>query len=72
MPESLLAQDEACNFIKKETLAQMFSRKICKIVNNTFVKHFRWLLLNRYTRYTDSIATDFYLIQTASNCSNIK
>ena len=29
-------QDSACNFIKKETLAQVFSSKFCKISKNTF------------------------------------
>ena len=28
---------EACNFIKKETLAQVFSCKFCETVKNTFV-----------------------------------
>ena len=27
---------KACNFIKKETLAQVFSGEFCKISNNTF------------------------------------
>ena len=27
---------EACNFVKKETLAQVFSRELCKIFKNTF------------------------------------
>ena len=27
---------EACNFIKKETLAQMFSCEFCEISKNTF------------------------------------
>ena len=29
-------QAEACNFIKKETLAQVFSCQFCKISKNTF------------------------------------
>ena len=29
-------QAEACNFIKKETLAQVFSCKFCEISKNTF------------------------------------
>ena len=29
-------QAEACNFIKKETLAQVFSWEFCKISKNTF------------------------------------
>ena len=37
---------ETCNFIKKETLAQVFSCEFCKIVKNTFLaEHLRWLLL---------------------------
>ena len=30
------AKPEACNFIKKETLAQMFSCEFCQISKNTF------------------------------------
>ena len=29
-------QAEGCNFIKKETLAQVFSREFCEIFKNTF------------------------------------
>ena len=29
--------DKACNFIKKETLAQMFSCEFCKISKNAFL-----------------------------------
>ena len=29
----------ACNFIKKETLAQVFSREFCKISQNTFLQN---------------------------------
>ena len=29
-------QAEACNFIKKETLAQVFSCAFCEILKNTF------------------------------------
>ena len=37
---------EACNFIKNETLAQVFSCEFCVISNNTFfIEHLRWLLL---------------------------
>ena len=35
-------QAKACNFIKKETLAQLFSREFCEISKNTaFTEHFR-------------------------------
>ena len=39
MPESFFKQScrpEACIFIKKETLAQVFSCKFCEISKNTF------------------------------------
>ena len=33
---------EACNFIKKETLTQVFSRKCCEISKNTFFTEHLW------------------------------
>ena len=40
---------QACNFIKKETLAQVFSCECCEISKNTFLpfftEHLWWLLL---------------------------
>ena len=37
---------QACNFIKKQTLAQVLSCELCEISKNTFFKeHLRWLLL---------------------------
>ena len=36
---------EACNFIKKETLAQVFSCEFCKISKNTFFIEHLWRLL---------------------------
>ena len=41
MPEPLFNKDaglrpEACKFIKKETLAQVFSCEFCEILKNTF------------------------------------
>ena len=52
LPErfSFIKRPEACNFIKKETLAQVFSCEFCKISKNTFfTEHLRWLLLHSYT-----------------------
>ena len=38
---------QACNFIKNETLAQVFSCEFCQISKSTFFhEHLRWLLLN--------------------------
>ena len=33
----ILQNSQACNFIKKETLAQVFSREFCEISENTFL-----------------------------------
>ena len=33
---------EACNFIKKETLGQVFSREFCEIPKNTFFTEHLW------------------------------
>ena len=33
---SLLAELQACNFVKRETLAHVFSCKFCEISKNTF------------------------------------
>ena len=39
-------QTETCNFIKKETLAQVFAWEFCEIFKNTFfIEHLQWLLL---------------------------
>ena len=47
--ENTCARDflpEACNFIKKESLAQVFSCEFCEISKNTFfIEHLWWLLL---------------------------
>ena len=44
-----------CNFIKKETLAQVFSCKLCEISKKTFfIEHFWWLLLNGDINYKKS------------------
>ena len=38
---------QACNFIKNETLAQVFSCEFCEISKNTFfIEHLWWLLLH--------------------------
>ena len=36
MSSLYLTRYQACNFIKKETLAQVFSCEFCKIFKNTF------------------------------------
>ena len=72
MPESLFQKScrpEACNFIKKETLAQVFSCEFCEISTNTFFTEHLWttafliqpvtlflleMLINKKTRHFDS------------------
>ena len=45
----------ACNFIKKETLTQVFSCEFCEISKHTFFTEHRWLLL--YFVSSDCIVT---------------
>ena len=43
MPESLLIKlQAACNFNKKETLAQVFSSEFCEISKNIFFTEHLW------------------------------
>ena len=47
VPGSLFAMPQACNFIKKETLAQVFSCEFSEIFKSTFfIEHLWWLLLS--------------------------
>ena len=39
---------EACNFIKKETLAQVVSCEFCEISKNTFVTQHLWKTASDY------------------------
>ena len=40
---------EACNFIKKETLAQVFSCEFCEISKNTFFTEHLWTTASVWT-----------------------
>ena len=41
-----IVSGKACNFIKNEALAQVFSCEFCEISKNTFfIEHLWWLLL---------------------------
>ena len=42
VPESLFSESDACNFIKKETLAQVFACEFCEIYKNTFFAEHLW------------------------------
>ena len=37
VPDSPSCRPEVCNFVKKETLAQLFSCEFCEISKNTFL-----------------------------------
>ena len=41
---------KTCNYIKKETLAQVFTFEICEISKNTFITEHLWWLLLKYQR----------------------
>ena len=41
----------ACNFIKKETLAQVFSCDICEISKNTFFTEHLWTTASKYSTF---------------------
>ena len=49
----LINLQAACNFIKKETLAQVFSCEFCKISKKTFLTE--WLLLDNRLKINHSL-----------------
>ena len=55
----LKLQDSVCNFIKKETLAQVFSCEFCEISKNTYFTEHVWT--------TASIYGNFYSFQSSGN-----
>ena len=40
----------SCNFLKQETLAQLFSCNYCEIFNNTFFAEYIWLSATEYCK----------------------
>ena len=46
--------EEACNFIKKETLAQVFSCEFCEISKNTFFTEHLWAAASKTIPWTSS------------------
>ena len=45
-------QDEACNFIEKETLAQVFFYEFCEISKNTFFTEHLWTIASANSKRT--------------------
>ena len=83
MCQSLLFNKVACNFIKKETLSQVFFCQLCEVFKNKFfIEHFRWLLLevvtkdiNKLKHFKEEINTVERLEKTCiqyNNSSNVK
>ena len=66
---------EACNFIKKETLAQVFSCEFCEIFKNMYFEdHLRkaaswslWFSLITLKILVDALSYLFYVIRVLSN-----
>ena len=44
---SFLIKLQACNFIKKETLTQVFSCEFCEIFKNTFFTEHLWTIASK-------------------------
>ena len=60
MPEFLFLiklQAEACNFIKKETLAQVSPCGFCEISKNTFFTEHLWAAASGYHKYSFMLIT---------------
>ena len=47
---------QACNFIKKETLTQVFSCEFCKISKNTFFTEHLWTIASESCRFEEKVA----------------
>ena len=65
--ENICCQTQACNFIKKETLAQVFSCEIREIYKNTFfIEHLWWLLLDFISKIEGWCHTEFFDLITSN------
>ena len=53
---------ESCNFIKKETLAQVFSCEFCEISKNTFLTEHIWTIASEFLRQLQEVKIfDWYM-----------
>ena len=62
MPQSLSFQVEASNFIKKETLTQVFSCEFCEISKNIFFTVHLWATASQYRKVDSSSWYKIYLL----------
>ena len=63
------SQASACNFIQKETHAQVFSCEFYEISKNTFlIEHSRWLLLqcSKYMKYCKKLEDSLFSLFSSS------
>ena len=58
MSESFLIKLQAsvCNFVKKETLAQVLSYEFCEISKNTFFTEYLWATASAFCMHNVSFA----------------
>ena len=73
MSESFFKQSyrpPGCTFVKKETLAQVFSCKFCEICKKTyFEKHLRTAALVLSSMFCSNNTTDVLVVFTGSECN---
>ena len=55
---------EGCNFIKKETLAQVFPRKFCEISKNNFFTEHLWAIASEHKNWTTTFQKVHLLVLT--------
>ena len=60
----------ACNFIKTETLAQVFSCEFSEISKSTFFKEYIWATASIKHTQDGYLLFVFFYFQVACNCSN--
>ena len=65
---SFLIKLEACNFIKKETLAQVFSCEFCEISKNTFFIEHLWATASGKGSYDLMNESLSHLVNHAIKC----
>ena len=56
----------ACNFIKKETLAQIFSCEFCEISKNTFFTEHLWAIAShifKFYKYSFRVAVKINIVK---------
>ena len=66
-------QARACNFIKKQTLAQVFSRQFCEISKNSFFpEHLQATVFESWRIFTKNLKKKVFLKKTLVNCVYIE